>query len=492
MDDRVKIRRTRLQISTAEQPEPGARWHQHWASRFQRVYAPCIQQALLAQLKRLNEQSDGSDDAAVIHIPRLTLRLGDLPPEDTAEQALAGMTREIERQIYDQLQPGTDTQLYTHSNAEWLINGYLSYLQNGFFQNGADFGAISELETRLMASAGDSGDLLQRLRQHGIDDNQVCRMALQHSARFIHWLMASVSPARQRYLAELESQSTTEATQLMCRLFAVWIGVRQPPNSQLSAVNWRELTALLAATPVAGDITGAESTAVSPDNAFSGVSQAQLLATLAMWSKRRHGEPQANALLRQHLSSTASSDDLSPTSKQAHDPPAEASSWLVCHCGVLLLHPFLPTLFQRLGWLSSDSPERLADAHQLQALFALHYLATGQQQAEEGELVFAKFLLGMEFSEPVPHALALPPAVYSELDRLLCEVISHWSVLKNTSVAGLRETFLQRSGCLMPLDEGYRLKVELRSVDLLLQQLPWAYQLIVLPWLTKPLFVEWH
>ena len=59
-------------------------------------------------------------------------------------------------------------------------------------------------------------------------------------------------------------------------------------------------------------------------------------------------------------------------------------------------------------------------------------------------------------------------------------------------ITNFRETFLQRTGCLMPLDEGHRLKVETRSVDLLLQQLPWAYELIALPWLDKPLFVEWH
>jgi hypothetical protein len=75
---------------------------------------------------------------------------------------------------------------------------------------------------------------------------------------------------------------------------------------------------------------------------------------------------------------------------------------------------------------------------------------------------------------------------------MLSEVIRHWSVLKNTSVAGLRETFLQREGRISPAANGWKLQIERKTVDVLLGKLPWGIGIIKLPWMNELMYVDWN
>ena len=80
---------------------------------------------------------------------------------------------------------------------------------------------------------------------------------------------------------------------------------------------------------------------------------------------------------------------------------------------------------------------------------------------------------------------------------LLQAVIAHWTALGATSVAGLRESFLQREGRLVLLspDEqpaAWQLQVQARSFDMLLDRLPWSIALIKLPWMERALHVQWR
>jgi hypothetical protein len=79
----------------------------------------------------------------------------------------------------------------------------------------------------------------------------------------------------------------------------------------------------------------------------------------------------------------------------------------------------------------------------------------------------------------------------AEADVMLLSVIEHWSVLKNTSVQGLRESFLQRNGKLTLVNNEWLLQVEQKSYDMLLQHLPWSISMIKLPWMKNLLKTEW-
>lgn len=155
--------------------------------------------------------------------------------------------------------------------------------------------------------------------------------------------------------------------------------------------------------------------------------------------------------------------------------------------GLVLLHPFLSKLLGLLGCLGEDGNEVVEHDR---AATILAFLANGETSAVEWELVMAKALLGIKLNKPLGNA-ALSELDKMEATQLLESVIRHWSVLGQTSVQGLRESFLLREGRLTEGEDHWQLKVAQRSYDLLLDQLPWGIQVVRLPWMLKPLYVEW-
>lgn len=162
--------------------------------------------------------------------------------------------------------------------------------------------------------------------------------------------------------------------------------------------------------------------------------------------------------------------------------------------GLILLHPYLPRLFAALRWLAERHPTGtpFPYAHLPRALALLYWLATGRDEPYEYELGTAKLLLGIapEASFPVGSGW-LGDAELDEARTLLLAVISHWSALGKTSADGLRCSFLQRAGLLSPGPDGWQLRLQPASFDILLDRLPWGLSLIHLPWLPNTLHVEW-
>jgi Contractile injection system tape measure protein len=74
---------------------------------------------------------------------------------------------------------------------------------------------------------------------------------------------------------------------------------------------------------------------------------------------------------------------------------------------------------------------------------------------------------------------------------VLTSVIEYWNIVGNTSVDGIRESFLQRKGKLMYKESGWILQVEQQPYDMLLQHLPWNISMIQLPWMKQMLQTEW-
>ena len=70
-------------------------------------------------------------------------------------------------------------------------------------------------------------------------------------------------------------------------------------------------------------------------------------------------------------------------------------------------------------------------------------------------------------------------------------MITHWSALKNTSIDGLREGFLKRDGLITKKENGWLLQVERKTMDVLLENIPWGYSTISLMWNDYLLTVEW-
>jgi hypothetical protein len=162
----------------------------------------------------------------------------------------------------------------------------------------------------------------------------------------------------------------------------------------------------------------------------------------------------------------------------------------IVHAGTILLHPFLKSLFSRLGLLNGN--QFSSREHQLESVGLIHYLATGRTTAEEYELALPKILCAFSLEEPIVLPELLPAKYLEEANDLLTAAIEQWSILKNTSVEGLREGFLQRGGKLFSKEGNLWLQVEKKSIDVLLDYLPWNLGIVKLPWLKDVLRVEWR
>jgi hypothetical protein len=147
-------------------------------------------------------------------------------------------------------------------------------------------------------------------------------------------------------------------------------------------------------------------------------------------------------------------------------------------------------LFKRLEWLRNN--EFITDEIHVKAVFILHYLATGETVAAEHELLICKLLCGYPLDEPLPAEIIFTEAELQEATDMLTALIQQWDKLKNTSVAGLREGFLQRPGKLFIKNDSPYVQVESHAIDVLLDYLPWNLSMIKLPWLKEILRVEWR
>ena len=155
--------------------------------------------------------------------------------------------------------------------------------------------------------------------------------------------------------------------------------------------------------------------------------------------------------------------------------------------GLVLLHPFLPQFFEALDIAADDKilqPDR--------ALCLLHFLATGQSVAPEYALILPKILCDVPLEMPVEADVELTESEREEAIVLLDTVIRYWDALHNTSVDGLRGTFLVHPGKVSLREDGdWLLQVESKSLTSCSDPLPWGIGMIKLPWMQTMLWVDW-
>ncbi len=162
---------------------------------------------------------------------------------------------------------------------------------------------------------------------------------------------------------------------------------------------------------------------------------------------------------------------------------------LVKYAGIVLITPFLKTFFTELDLL--DGGKWKDNESAFKAVHLLKFLSNGNTLVPEYSLIFEKLLCGLPLEAPVPLNIVLNDREIEEASTLLKSVIEHWKALKNTSVDGLREAFFKRDGLITKNDSGWLLQVERKTLDVLLDNIPWGYSTVNLPWNNYILFVEW-
>lgn len=157
--------------------------------------------------------------------------------------------------------------------------------------------------------------------------------------------------------------------------------------------------------------------------------------------------------------------------------------------GLVILHPFLIHLFEELNLCKNE--EWISKKSQTKAVLITQHLITGSTVFFENDLALNKILCGLEVDAVIDLTIRLTKKDLKEAKGLLEAVIGYWKILKNTSIDGLRETFLQRNGKLLfKKEDTIELWVEQKGVDVLMAQIPWTIGMIKTPWMK--IFMECH
>lgn len=159
------------------------------------------------------------------------------------------------------------------------------------------------------------------------------------------------------------------------------------------------------------------------------------------------------------------------------------------NAGLVLFHPFLSTYFTRIELM--EKGKFIREENIFSAIHLLQFLVDGKQKHPEHEMVLNKILCGLPIEEPVPAEIVFTQQEIEVSLELLNVITERWEQLKNTSVEGFRASFLQREGALTFGDDSWKLRVDQRGYDVLLQTLPWSFGMIKTSWMEKILYVEW-
>lgn len=183
------------------------------------------------------------------------------------------------------------------------------------------------------------------------------------------------------------------------------------------------------------------------------------------------------------------SNYIANQSRWLNKPAGVLDEAYIDNAGLVLLWPYLPTLFKGMQWMKDD--KFLSEELQFRAIHFLQFLVMGDEPYEEPALALNKLLCGLAIEDPVPSKMAFSEEEEAEAINLLEVVLKQWEVMKGTSVHGLREAFLQKQGVLKKDFNGWKLLIERSTIDILLEKLPWSYNVIKLPWLDQIIYVEW-
>ncbi|MDY7003264.1 MAG: contractile injection system tape measure protein [Cyanobacteriota bacterium] len=171
------------------------------------------------------------------------------------------------------------------------------------------------------------------------------------------------------------------------------------------------------------------------------------------------------------------------------DTFSDSDEIYIHNAGLILLWPFLNRFFVKIGLVQNNIFINIISTQR--AALLLQYLIDNSTEIPEHTLPLNKILCGIDLLEPIDTNLEITEPERAECENLLSAVIQNWSILKNTSVEGLRKAFLQRNSILRIRDGNWLLQVERESYDILVDKIPWSIRVVKLPWMDNILYVEW-
>lgn len=197
-------------------------------------------------------------------------------------------------------------------------------------------------------------------------------------------------------------------------------------------------------------------------------------------------------LTDQIFSESKSKKSFSPEIKKFPFAKVETIEQIyIQNAGLALVWPYLPALFKEQKLLTEKQQFKNFES-QLLAIAATHYIVYGgYEDVAEYEMGFNKLICGLDLETPIPILNTIPEFIAKTCDEMLTEAVQNWTALKNSTINGLRTTFLQREGKLSKASNGWKLYVDRLPFDVLMERLPWSIAVAVLPWSSKMIYVEW-
>ncbi len=187
---------------------------------------------------------------------------------------------------------------------------------------------------------------------------------------------------------------------------------------------------------------------------------------------------------------------MTSTDQRQVDRPLESSrpamdpdGMFVPLAGIVLVHPFLPAFFERLGVLTGE--QFSGEIARELAVHLLYHAATGLQHPAEEELPLLKLLCGLDIETPIERELDLTETEQTETLQLLQAVTIQWAAIEGSTPDDLRGSFFVRDGKLRRGDMGWNLTVETKTWDILLTKLPWGLSPVMHTWMKEMLWVDW-
>jgi hypothetical protein len=217
----------------------------------------------------------------------------------------------------------------------------------------------------------------------------------------------------------------------------------------------------------------------------------------ALWSRLREqlgivrpSDPDAGAATARQRAPAAAPSSRAATAATTEEGAVPALSGIhVANAGMVLAWPFLTRAWEALG-LTRE--QRFVDEQAAQrAAWLLQFLVFERLAVPEYQLTLNKLLCGIPLQAPIVASIDVTEEEAALIGQLLGAMIAHWKSLGNTTIDGLRQTFLQRQGYLAMKEDGWHLHVPKATFDMLLDKLPWSISTVRLPWMETILWVDW-
>jgi len=179
------------------------------------------------------------------------------------------------------------------------------------------------------------------------------------------------------------------------------------------------------------------------------------------------------------------------TADEASAKPGAAPDIIVANAGLVLVGPFLPHFFGRLGLLTEDHAGWRSPGARDRAVHLLQWLVEGRCDRPATILALNRLLCGQRPDDPDTGAIEPSDEELAACRSLLEVMIANWPMVKESSAAGLQEIFLQRQGRIGRVQSAWRVEVRRKTVDVLVDQVPWSFATIFHRWMSDPIEVTW-